>query len=179
MNPIQPMTSLREINVVEPISPALEQVKRVLFRPFDLGKWFVIGFCAWLARLGEGGGFNFHVPAGGNNHGCAEFHHDFEQAKNYVLSNLEWIIPLTAFLVVICLGLGLLILWLNSRGKFMFLHCGARQGGGLKTVEPVRARGKQPVPVPAGAGVDRVGAYPATGGTDCHDDFQDGAARRA
>jgi len=55
--------------------------------------------------------------------GSAEFRHDFEQAKNYVLSNLEWIIPLTAILVVICLGLWLLFLWLNSRGKFMFLHC--------------------------------------------------------
>ena len=126
MNPIQPMTTPpREINVVEPISPALERVKRVLFQPFDLGKWFIIGFCAWLAFLGERGGgwFNFHVPGGGNNHGSAEFRHDFEQAKNYVLSNLEWILPLAAFLVVICLGLWLLFLWLNSRGKFMFLHC--------------------------------------------------------
>jgi hypothetical protein len=126
VNPIQPITTPpREINVVEPVSPALEHVKRLLFQPFDLGKWFVIGFCAWLAFLGEGrgGGFNFQVPGGGNNHGSAEFRHNFEQAKNYVLSNLEWIIPLAAFLVVIGLGLWLLFLWLNSRGKFMFLHC--------------------------------------------------------
>jgi hypothetical protein len=33
----------------------LERVKRVLFQPFDLGKWFIIGFCAWLAFLGDGG----------------------------------------------------------------------------------------------------------------------------
>jgi hypothetical protein len=126
VNPIQPVTTPpREINVVEPISPALERVKRVLFQPFDLGKWFVIGFCAWLAFLGEGGGFNFHVPGGGGGHGCGgeNLRHEFEHAKDYVLSNLDWIIPLAAFLVVIGLGLGLLILWLNSRGKFMFLHC--------------------------------------------------------
>ena len=49
-------TPSREISVVEPISPALEHVKRMLFQPFDLGKWFVIGFCAWLAYLGEAGG---------------------------------------------------------------------------------------------------------------------------
>ena len=30
--------SPREISVVEPISPALEHVKRMLFQPFDLGK---------------------------------------------------------------------------------------------------------------------------------------------
>ncbi len=124
MNPIQSIvTPPREINVVEPISPALERVKRVLFQPFDLGKWCIIGFCAWLAFLGERGGCGagFNGPGGGGHGG--NFRHDFEQAKDYVLSNLEWIIPLAAFLVVVILGLGLLFLWLNSRGKFMFLHC--------------------------------------------------------
>ena len=43
--PIGPVTTPpREISVAEPVSPALERVKLVLFRPFDLGKWFVIGF---------------------------------------------------------------------------------------------------------------------------------------
>jgi hypothetical protein len=59
---IGPVTnSHREISVTEPVSPALERVKAMLFKPFDLGKWFTIGFCAWLALLGEGGsggGFN-------------------------------------------------------------------------------------------------------------------------
>jgi len=112
-----------EINVVEPISPALERVKLVLFRPFDLGKWFIIGFCAWRACLGESGGgwSGFHGPAGGNHGG--DFRHEFEHAKNYILNNLGWIVPLMAAVVVIGLGLWLLFLWLNSRGKFMFLHC--------------------------------------------------------
>jgi hypothetical protein len=39
------------------------------------------------------------------------------------LNNLDWIIPLAAFLIVVILGLWLFFLWLNSRGKFMFLHC--------------------------------------------------------
>jgi hypothetical protein len=125
MNPIQPVTThLVEINVVEPVSPALERVKRVLFQPFDLGKWFVIGFCAWLACLGEGGGSGFQVPGGGRHGGGGEnFRHAFEHAKDYVLSNLDWIVPLVAAVAVIGLGLWVLVLWLNSRGKFMFLHC--------------------------------------------------------
>ena len=54
---IGPVTnSHREISVTEPVSPALERVKTMLFKPFDLGKWFTIGFCAWLAFLGKGGG---------------------------------------------------------------------------------------------------------------------------
>lgn len=31
-------------------------MQQVLFRPFDIGKWLVIGFACWLARLAEGGG---------------------------------------------------------------------------------------------------------------------------
>jgi len=118
-------TSPRQINVVEPVSPALELVKRMLFQPFDLGKWFIIGFCAWLACLGEAGS----CSGGGNwfdNHSGrsgADFHHALDQARDYLLNNLDWIIPLAAFLIVVILGLGLLFLWLNSRGKFMFLHC--------------------------------------------------------
>jgi len=26
----------------------MDRVKRLLFQPFDLGKWFMIGFGAWL-----------------------------------------------------------------------------------------------------------------------------------
>ncbi len=123
--PIGPVTTPpREISVAEPVSPALERVKRVLFQPFDLGKWFTIGFCAWLAQLGEGGfrgNYNF-----GQHHGTnsgENFHRDFDRAREYVLDNLNWIVPLAAGLVVIGLALWLLFLWLNSRGKFMFLHC--------------------------------------------------------
>jgi len=41
------------ISVIDPITPAIERVKEMLFRPFDLRRWFVIGFCAWLAYLGS------------------------------------------------------------------------------------------------------------------------------
>ncbi len=125
IQPIQPLTTHREINVVEPVSPALERVKVMLFRPFDLGKWFVIGFCAWLAFLGEtgsgfGGQSNFGNHTGRNG---MDFRHDLDRARDYLQNNLDWIIPLSAFLIVVILGLGLVFLWLNSRGKFMFLHC--------------------------------------------------------
>ncbi len=127
MNPIQPIsTRPREISVAEPVSPALERVKRMLFQPFDLGKWFVIGFCAWLAGLGEsGGGFNGNYNFGNHGSGSEGVHirQAFDHAKEYVLNHLYWIVPVTVGVVVLCLALGLLFLWLNSRGKFMFLHC--------------------------------------------------------
>src|SRR6185369_13774264 len=127
--PIGPVSdSHREINVVEPLSPAFEHVKRVLFQPFDLGKWFVIGFCAWLAGLGERGGFNSnlggnHTSTTNNNHLGQDFRHALETARDFIHHNLYWIVPVAAVVLLAALAFGLLILWLNSRGKFMFLHC--------------------------------------------------------
>jgi hypothetical protein len=94
-----------------------------VFRPFDLGRWFVIGFCAWLAGLGENG-FNFQTPHGSSRHGGSpDLQHDFQQVRDYIAHNLYWIVPLAAVVLIVVLGLGILMLWLNSRGKFMFLHC--------------------------------------------------------
>ena len=123
IQPIQPLNTRQEISVTEPVGLAFERVKLMLFQPFDLGKWFVIGFCAWLAYLGEagcgsGGNFGNHSGQSGT-----DIRHSLDQAKEWVLNNLDWIIPVAALLVVIVVGMGLLILWLNSRGKFMFLHC--------------------------------------------------------
>src|SRR5260370_18454482 len=47
------------------IERALEQVKRFLFRPFDMGKWFAFGFIAFLAECGEGGSPVPFNPLGG------------------------------------------------------------------------------------------------------------------
>lgn len=136
--PIGPITQRPpEISVVEPLSPAFERVKQVLFRPFDPGKWLTIGFCAWLAQLGEGGGGgNFNFGSGSRHNQGGNLRHDFNRVRDYVMDNLNWIVPLAAGLVVIGVALWLLFLWLNSRGKFMFLHCVALDKA--EVVEPWR-----------------------------------------
>jgi len=103
-----------------PVSQALDRVKRVLFQPFDLGRWFVIGFCAWLAALGETG-CHANFPTGP--HRGRGAHGELEQAWTFVLNNLYWIVPLVAALLVLGIVLGVLMTWLSSRGRFMFLHC--------------------------------------------------------
>ncbi len=123
------------VSVIEPISPAIDRVKTVLFRPFDLGKWFVIGFSAWLAELGEGGGGN---GGGGGEGGGGPFRvedlpHEareaFETAKEFVLANLHWIVPAVVTLLVIGIGIVLLVVWLSSRARFSFLYCVAQNKG--------------------------------------------------
>jgi hypothetical protein len=133
--------SHRQISVVEPLSPAFEYVKKVLFQPFDIGKWFVLGFCAWLAQLGESGGgggnfggnnFNSH---NNNNYASQESAREWlERAREYIMGNLNWLVPLAIFLILFVLALWIVMLWLNCRGKFMFLHCVALNKGEI--VEP-------------------------------------------
>jgi hypothetical protein len=114
---------MEHISVTDPVGLAMERVKQILFRPFDLGKWFAIGFCAWLAGLGErgfGGNGNFNTNS--NRHD-GDVHQQLERAHSYFVENLYWILPLAIFLFVLALALGVLLTWLNSRGKFMFLNC--------------------------------------------------------
>lgn len=117
------MITPREISVTVPFGQALERVRTVLLQPFDVAKWFVIGFCAWLAYLGEGGfhsGFNYGT---GHGPGPNNLQAEFEHARHYVVNNLGWIIPVAVALVVAIIAICLVVLWLNSRGRFMFLHC--------------------------------------------------------
>jgi hypothetical protein len=112
------------MSVTLPVGQAMDRVKKVLFQPFDAGKWFVIGFCAWLARLGEGGGFHGGFHSGGHHGpGAQSIRAGIEEARDYVLHNLAWIVPLVIALVVVSLAVGLVLMWLSSRGRFMFLHC--------------------------------------------------------
>ncbi len=115
------------VSVIDPIGPAIERVKTILFRPFDLRKWFVIGFCAWLAYLGKGGG-----GGGPNFRGGGKPDEAFHTAKEFVLDNLHWIIPVAVVAVFVGIILWLVITWLSSRGRFMFLHCVAQDKAEVK-----------------------------------------------
>jgi len=118
-------TPVQYVSVTQPVGQAIERVKLILFRPFDLGKWFAIGVCAWLACLGESGyrfntGGNFNS---GSNKSSGSAQHSLEEAKSWLVENISWLLPLVVTLIVLGIALWVLILWLNSRGKFMFLHC--------------------------------------------------------
>jgi len=126
-------TQPAHVSVTSPIEPALEWTKRLLFRPFDLGKWLTIGFCAWLALLGRsgfgGGGsalrgnrFPGHLPKAPEPGKLP----DVSRAHDWLMQNLYWLLPVAVVLVCLLIALGLLFLWLSSRGDFMFLHCVAR-----------------------------------------------------
>jgi len=122
------------VSVVDPIGPAIERVKTILFRPFSLERWIVIGFCAWLAHLAEGGGGGGGGGGGSGGSGTppVDFQQGMERAKEWVTANLDWIIPAVIAVLVIVFGFILLIAWLRSRGQFMFLYCVAQNKAEVK-----------------------------------------------
>ena len=118
-----------QVSVIAPIQPAIEHARRLLFQPFALGTWFPIGFCAWLAGLGQAQ-FTWMNPQplfrGGQGprppswQGASE---SWERVRDEVMRNLYWVLPLAAVLACLIAVFCLLVVWLNCRGDFMFLHC--------------------------------------------------------
>ena len=122
------MTELR-ISVVEPLTPAWERTKRILFRPFDFGRWLVLGFAAWLAGLGSsGGGFQLRLPMGGWGDwgGSASWREGLDGAGQVVRDAWQGValagcLVALALVVVVVAVIVVVGLWASSRGRFVFL----------------------------------------------------------
>jgi len=110
------------IEYFEPLSRAWSRMKIALFKPFDITKWFVIGFSAFLAGLTEGNG-----SSGGNgtsrvgdDWSFREFIEFPNRAWDWLMDNPGWFIAIVSFVVVL-IAVGVTFTWLSSRGMFMFL----------------------------------------------------------
>jgi hypothetical protein len=110
------------INYFDPLSRAWNRMTTALFRPFDLGKWFVIGFTAFLAGLTDS-----HGGGGGNSGTRIDGYHDFGDVLDFPRTAWEWLMDhpgwftFIIFAIFIIIGIIILLTWLSSRGKFMFL----------------------------------------------------------
>jgi hypothetical protein len=116
------------IEIFRPFGEAFELTKKILFHSFDLKKWLVIGFAAWLANLGGGGGgFNYRYNR-----------REEMQKVNEALSQIPHSLLVTGICVLICFVLVVIVLfvWLRARGCFMFIDCIAKNRGAI--AEPWR-----------------------------------------
>ncbi len=107
------------IAYLEPFERAWERMKLALFRPFDLHKWFVVGFNAFLAGLAE----SRNGSVGGRGRGDMSFREFLDlpyKAWAWLTGHPGWAIAI-GFLAVVIVAVGITLLWLSSRGKFMFL----------------------------------------------------------
>jgi hypothetical protein len=118
---------LKSISVVEPLGDAYRIMKKILFQPFNMEKWFVIGFGAWLSQLAQGGG-----SGSGNNFNRNNVGGEIAQIQNFFYENLGVIILVGAVVLVVIMAIVATVTWLSSRGRFMFMDCVARNYGAVK-----------------------------------------------
>lgn len=106
------------IEIIRPFEESFEVTKQILFQPFDLGKWFVIGFAAWLANLGHGG-YNYNFR--GRDWKDTPFVQDFSEWLGGIP---HWLLfGGIAALVVLILTIVIVFAWLRARGRFIFIDC--------------------------------------------------------
>jgi hypothetical protein len=118
----------RNIEIFKPFGEAVELMKQILFQPFNLKKWFVMGFAAWLANLGSGGvSFNYQFDR-----------REEAQKINDAISQIPHPILVLGISVLILSLLALIVLcaWLRARGRFMFIDCIVKNRGAI--AEPWR-----------------------------------------
>lgn len=128
MDPNEP-----RIEIFAPFGEAFETTKKILFQPFDLAKWFVIGFAAWLATMFSGAGFNYRR---GFNQSDWDWKAHSHGGRFSIHDLPPWLIPLMIGGGLLLLALIILLLWLNSRGRFIFTDCIVRNRGAI--AEPWR-----------------------------------------
>lgn len=108
------------VSFVEPMRSAWERMVRVLFRPFSLSKWFVLGFAAFLSEGlqhgGAGRSAGFRHRTGGN---VPDLTDALERLAEF-FRHPVW--GAVALVVLTLVGILILVfLWVNSRGRFIFL----------------------------------------------------------
>jgi len=115
-----------DISYSLPLSRGWDRMKKSLFQPFDLSKWMRIGFTAWLAGL-----ISMHGSSGGSNSGLKnnnwdDFFRFPDTAWCWLQSHPLWFTLIIAGAVLLII-FGVFLIWVNSRGKFMFLYNVARE----------------------------------------------------
>jgi len=130
----------RPPSVFAATSAAMARMKLILFQPFDAGKWFVLGFSAWLATMFDGGGSS--GGGGGDDFGSSGSSSEGESGSEFpeftwkevrqtvaewIATARQWISENPEITIAIGVGIALVVLiliilfWVRCRGKFMFL----------------------------------------------------------
>jgi len=100
----------------------------ILFRPFQLGKWLTIAFSAWLATLLDRSNLGEVVNFGEDRDSVA---HGMGDAALSLRESLVWLLVAGAIFAAL-LVLFVVLLWVSSRAKFIFLDNVIHDRGRIK-----------------------------------------------
>jgi len=115
---------------MKPFEDGYTIMKSMLFQPFDLTKWFVIGFAAFIAGHFSAGGFPpLNFPG-------AQAHRrtDGSGLDVHQYGPFFWAMTAGVFLVVLIFIF--VFLWIRARGTFVFTDCIVRNRAAIR--EPWR-----------------------------------------
>jgi hypothetical protein len=113
-----------------PLRNAWSRMTRMLFQPFKLNVWLVIGFAAFLSEYLSWGFPGSRTGYRGRGHGMSQ--ETLRQGLEFLRNPLAMTLALWVLLCV--LALCVLFLWISSRGKFIFLENVVRERAAI--VEP-------------------------------------------
>ncbi len=116
-----------EIRLIRPFEEAFELMKVILFRPFDLAKWCVIGFAAFLASL-SGGGYHFNFGNWGN--------HSSSGSGFSWRDTSPWLLLVIGVALLLGVAIFVVLWWVGCRGRFIFTDCLVRNRAAI--AEPWR-----------------------------------------
>ncbi|HCE42658.1 MAG TPA: hypothetical protein DET40_03835 [Lentisphaeria bacterium] len=122
------------ISCVSAVYSAWDKMEDILFRPFEAGKWFLLGFSAWLANLGQGMnmGFNYSFPQssdfsspsikGNGGESTLSILQQLFDSRFFSVAFILMIAAIAILIVFIAIILALVMKWVRSRGTFVFIH---------------------------------------------------------
>jgi hypothetical protein len=108
---------------VEAAQQAVDYARRQLF-PFRFDRWLALGFVAFLdqcGRGGGGGGGSFTPPGNFGGSDRIPTLPGFPALPSNVVENLTLIVAVAAIVLAAMVALVALVLWINSRGIFMYI----------------------------------------------------------
>jgi hypothetical protein len=121
------MEETGSVSVTEPIGEAFNWMQERLFDAFELGEWFVFGFAWFLASLAKFDGPSVNYSG---SYGESSFSVDAETPSEFVdqiLAAVElWHVIAGLIGLAVFVGLLALLLWIGSRGTFIFLDATLR-----------------------------------------------------
>jgi hypothetical protein len=99
---------------------AVEHTRRHLF-PFRFERWLVLGFVAFLDQCGRSGGSSFGVPGPGGFGEAGGAARDVERGVAWLAAHVVLVSLIAGVLLAFTVALIALVLWVNSRGVFMYV----------------------------------------------------------
>lgn len=105
-----------------------DRARRMLFLPFRVETWLLVGFAAFLSELLSGGGGG----GGGGGRGGLKMKDGGESLREVVDKARDFFqdpfwMGIILWVVAGAVALGVLLLWIGSRGKFVFLDAIVRE----------------------------------------------------